>query len=76
MSGYRVRFFKRLVNSQGKPFKTLQREIEIGEAKTALEAEVIAEREFERMRKIPDWHIHADSMETEVLVTSAHTQSA
>jgi hypothetical protein len=76
MTGYRVRFLKRLVNSQGRPFKTLQREIEIVEAKTALEAEVIAEREFERVRNIPDWHIHADSVETEVVVTSAHTHAA
>jgi hypothetical protein len=68
---YRVRFFKRLVNSHGSPFKTLQREIEIIEAKTALEAEEIAEREFERVRNIADWHIHADSVETETVVTSA-----
>jgi hypothetical protein len=76
MAGYRVRFFKRLVNSQGSPFKALQREIEIIEAETALEAEKIAEREFERMRKIPDWHTHADFVETEVVVTSAHKQAA
>jgi hypothetical protein len=69
MTGYRVRFFKSLVNSQGKPFKTLQRQIEIIDAKTALEAKLMAEREFERLRKIPDWHIHADSVETEVLAT-------
>jgi hypothetical protein len=75
MTGYRVRFFKSLVNSQGRPFKALQREIEII-SKTALEAEGIAEREFERLRKIPDWHIHADSVETEVVVASAHTQAA
>jgi len=68
MTGYRVRFFKRLVNCEGKPFKTLQGEIEIIEAKTALEAEAIAEREFERLRNIPDWHIYADSVETEVVV--------
>jgi hypothetical protein len=66
MTAYRVRFFKRLVNSQGMPFRALQREIEIVGVKTALEAEVIAEREFERVRQIPDWHFHADSVETEV----------
>jgi hypothetical protein len=54
MTAYRVRFFKRLVNSQGMPFRALQREIEIVGVKTALEAEVIAEREFERVRQIPD----------------------
>jgi hypothetical protein len=69
MTRYRVRFFKRLVNSQGRPFKTLQREVEITKARNALEAEVIASREFERVRKIADWHIHADSVETEVVST-------
>jgi hypothetical protein len=54
MPGYRVRFFKRLVNSQGKPFKTLQREISIVKAHTAFEAEAIAERQFEQLRRIPE----------------------
>jgi hypothetical protein len=60
-----VRFFKHLVNSEVKSFKTLQQEIKI-KANTALEAEVIAERQFERLREIADWHFHADSVETEV----------
>jgi hypothetical protein len=76
MTRYRVRFFKLLVNSRGMPFKTIQREIEIVEAKTALEAEAVAEREFERVRNIPDWHIHADSVETEVVITSARKPGA
>jgi hypothetical protein len=76
MTGYRVRFFKRLVNSQGSRFKSLQRESEIIEADSLLEAEEIAEREFARLRKIPDWHVHADFVETEVVVTSAHNHTA
>jgi hypothetical protein len=76
MTRYRVRFFKLLVNSQGMPFKAIQREIEIVEAKTAQEAEAIAEREFERVRNIPDWHIHADSVDTEVVITSARKPAA
>jgi hypothetical protein len=76
MAVYRVRFFKRLVNSQGRPFKTLQREIEIIEAKTALEAEELAEREFERVRKISDWHVHADSVETEMMAVSSCPHAA
>jgi len=76
MTRYRVHFFKLLVNSRGMPLKTIQREIEIVEAKTALEAEAVAEREFERMRNIPDWHIHADSVETEVVITSAREPGA
>jgi hypothetical protein len=74
MTGHRVRFFKHLLNSQGMPFRALQREIVITGAKTALEAEVIAEREFERVRQIPDWRFHADSVETEAVVTVAHHQ--
>jgi hypothetical protein len=76
MSEYRVRFFKRLVNSQGTPFKTLQREIRVIKAKTALEAEEIAEREFERGRNIPDWHTHADYLETDIVVTPARQSAA
>jgi predicted DNA-binding transcriptional regulator len=76
MTRYRVRLFKLLVNSQGMQFKTIQREMEIAEAKTALEAEAIAEREFERVRDIPDWHIHADSVESEVVVTPARKSAA
>ncbi len=76
MPEYRVRFFKQIVNSQGKPFKTLQREIEIVKADTAIEAEALAERQFERLRKIPDWHFHADTVEIEVLGTSTPTWAA
>jgi hypothetical protein len=60
---YRVRFFKHLVSSQGRQFKTLQGNFEPIEAKTAAEAEVIAEREFQRLRRIPAWQLHADSVE-------------
>lgn len=67
MTSYRVRFFKRLVNSQGTPFRALQRETGIIEAKTALEAEAIAAREFAQLRQITDWRVHADSMETETI---------
>ena len=76
MTAYRVRFFKRLVDSQGRPFNALQQKIEIIEAKTALEAEELAEREFERLRKIPDWQIHADFLETEIIDTSAALRAA
>ncbi len=73
MPCYRVRFFKRLVNSQGRPFKTLQGSFELIEANTAADAEVIAERQFERLRTIPYWRLRADTVETE-LQTSAHLE--
>jgi hypothetical protein len=65
MSCYRVRFFKRLVNSQGRPFKTLQGSFELIEANSTTDAVVIAERQFERLRGVPDWRLYADTVETE-----------
>jgi hypothetical protein len=66
MSGYRVHFYKRLLNSYGKPFKTLQGKIEVIEANTAAEAELIAKRQFEQLRGITSWHLRADIAETEL----------
>ena len=65
MCGYRVRLFKYLVNSQGKSFKTLQGNFEVPDANSAAEAESIAFRQFEQWRKVPNWHLLADSVETE-----------
>jgi hypothetical protein len=73
MSCYRVRFFKRLVNSQGRLFKTLEGSFELIEANSSAHAVVIAERQFERIRGIPDWRLYADTVETETL-TSAHLE--
>jgi hypothetical protein len=66
MSRYRVRFYKRLVNSYGRPFKTLQGNFEIIQANTPAEAEQIAERQFERLRGVTNWHLGADIVETEL----------
>jgi hypothetical protein len=66
MPGYRVHFYKRLVNSYGKPFKTLQGKIEVIQAKTAAEAEIAARRQFEELRGVADWQLQADTAETEL----------
>jgi hypothetical protein len=65
MPGYRVHFYKRLVNSYGKPFKALQGKIEVIQAKTAAEAEIAARRQFEELRGVADWQLKADIAETE-----------
>jgi hypothetical protein len=66
MSGYRVSFYKCLVNSYGRPFKTLQAEIDVIRANTTAEAELIAQRQFEQLRGVTSWHFQADIAETEL----------
>jgi hypothetical protein len=67
MTGYRVNFFKDLLSSDGHPFKVLQRTITIARSKNADRAVQVAQRRFERVKNIPDWKLHADSVETESL---------
>ncbi len=67
MTGYRVTFFKDLLSSDGHPFKVLQRTITVARSKTADRAVQVAQRRFERVKNIPDWKLHADSVETESL---------
>jgi hypothetical protein len=66
MPGYRVQFYKRLVNSYGKPFKALQGKIEVIQAKNAAEAELAAKRQFEQLSGITSWQLRADLAETEL----------
>ena len=66
MPGYRVHFYKRLVNSYGKPFKTLQGKIEVIQANSAAEAELTAKRQFEQLKGVTGWHLLADIAETEL----------
>jgi hypothetical protein len=65
MPKYRTSFFKHLVNSNGAPFKVLQRIVETRDAKTIPDAEQFAKRSFERAERICDWRLHADTMETD-----------
>jgi hypothetical protein len=67
MAGYKVNFFKDLLSSDGHPFKVLQRTITVARSKTPDRAVEVAQRQFERVKNIPDWKLHADSVETELL---------
>jgi hypothetical protein len=67
MCGYRVRFFKTLLSSDGHRFKCLQQTIDIGSAKDVDRAAEAAKRDYERVRHIPDWTLHADEFEVETM---------
>jgi hypothetical protein len=62
MGKYIVTFFKNLLSSDGHPFKVLQRATPI-QSDNAEDAVRIAQREFERLENVPDWHLHADFLE-------------
>ncbi len=63
MTGYRIYFFKTLVNSDGHPFKCLQGEIEIRNSNTEAEAMESASLQFARERGLTNWKIYADDVE-------------
>jgi hypothetical protein len=48
------------------PFKCLQLTIEIPDAKNTDRAIKAAKRHFERLRRVPDWTLHADTFEVEI----------
>jgi hypothetical protein len=64
MTRYRVSLLKRLVDSYGRRFKTLQGSFEV-EAANITDAELAAERQFERQRQVSDWHSFADVVKIE-----------
>ena len=66
MPTYRISFFKEVLSSDGHPFKCLQQAIEIGGARTANRAVQAAEREYQNLRGIHDWRLHADYVEVEI----------
>ena len=66
MTSYRVSFFKYVLSSDGHPFKCLQQVIEIRRAKSADRAVQAAERQYEKLRGIYKWTLHADYLELEV----------
>lgn len=65
MSGYRIFFFKNLVNSDGHRFKCLQNEIVVPHADTPAEALDCAARVFALQHGGGDWRIFADVAEVE-----------
>ena len=69
MSHFHVAFYKELLNSAGIPLRCLQADIDVPDAPDASAAVSAAKREFERVRDIPDWKIHADFLETKEVST-------
>lgn len=66
MIGYKVTFFKTLLSSSGHPVKCPQQAIEIHRARNFDRAVAAAKRRYERLLRLPDWKLHADSIEVEV----------
>ena len=62
MTQYTVTFFKRVLSSNGHPFKAPQEKIEIW-ADTPEQAMKAAQRRFASIRRIPSWQHHADTVE-------------
>jgi hypothetical protein len=65
MTQYTVTFFKRVLSSNGHPFKAPQEKIEIW-ADTPEQAMKAAQRRFASIRRIPSWQYHADTVEIAV----------
>lgn len=65
MQTFRVNFLNFLTNSTGHQFQCLQRVIPIGRAKSPERAIKAAQRRFERLERVPDWRLHAQSIEVE-----------
>jgi hypothetical protein len=63
MGRYVVKFFKNLLSSDGHQFKVLQRATSV-KSNDAEDAVRTAQRRFERLEHVPDWHLHADYVET------------
>jgi hypothetical protein len=74
MTQYRVSFFKYLLSSDGHPAKALQQTIEVRHARSAERAIQAARLCFERRSAVPEWTLHADAMEVQVVNTN--TQEA
>jgi hypothetical protein len=66
MTSYRVSFFKDVLSSDGHPFTCLQKVIEIRRVKSADRAVQAAKRQYQELRGIYDWTLHADYFELEV----------
>jgi len=64
MSTFRVSFFKRLLNSDGRQFKCLQDRFDIP-AVNAAQAELAAARQFEQLHRTRNWRTNADLIEIE-----------
>jgi hypothetical protein len=66
MTSYTVSFFKDLQSSDGHAFKCVQQVIEIHRAKSPDRAVRAAERRYERLHRVPNWKLYADTLELKV----------
>jgi hypothetical protein len=66
MTNYRVSFFKDVLSSDGHPFKCLQQVFEIRDARSAHRAVQAAECQYQGLRGIQKWTLHADYLEVEI----------
>jgi hypothetical protein len=62
MSRYVVTFFKHLVDSEGRPFKTTQAKVEL-DSGSPQQAVARAVARFAEARHVHDWTLHADGLE-------------
>jgi hypothetical protein len=62
MTKYQIKFFKNLTNSDGHPFKVLQRVI-VSQSESCEQAILIAQRRVEGLENVGDWRLHADFCE-------------
>ena len=64
MATYSVTFFKQVLNSDGHLFKAPQERMVL-RADSPEAAVGAAKHQFVRIRRIPDWMLHADTVEVE-----------
>jgi hypothetical protein len=63
MTDYQVRFYKRVLNSSGHPFRVLQRTILVSRSENPEDAIRTAQQQFEQLEGVPAWYLHADFVE-------------
>jgi hypothetical protein len=66
MPKYRVSFFKRLLSSDGHPFKCLQEHIVLSDMESPAEAAECASQLFAVHHSIREWKLYADELEVTV----------
>ena len=66
MTSYRVSFFKDVLSSDGHLFKCLQQAVEIRDARSVDRAVQTAKRQYQDLRGLHDWRLHADYLELEI----------
>ena len=66
MPKYHVRFFKRLLSSDGRLFKCLQEQIVLSDVESRTQAAECASQLFAEHHRTREWRLYADEMEVSV----------